>query len=312
MRTDSRELLAVGIFGGNSRLGDRIEMLLCRGRTFSPHASATGVAASAVALGALMLACSLAPRWIAFAQQPARPSFEVASIKPGDPTSRDVSTLMRPGGRYTAANATLQMLLSFAYDVRPHQISGAPSWIDSARFDIDARAGSATPVPDGLAGAPKMRLMVQSLLADRFKLAVHRETREERIYELVVEKGGSRLKEATDTLKGPQTGLQTRRGQIIAMASPMLLLVNQLSQWVGRSVIDKTGLTGKYDFTLKWRPDPGPFGGEPDGPYTPPSPDPSGPSIFTALEEDLGLRLQSAKGLVEVLIIDHVEKPDAN
>jgi uncharacterized protein (TIGR03435 family) len=89
-------------------------------------------------------------------------------------------------------------------------------------------------------------------------------------------------------------------------------LAHLLSQWVGRSVIDKTGLAGKYDFTLKWTPGPDVLRGPPEGPVAPPPPDPSGPSIFTALQEDLGLRLQSARGPVEILVIDHVEKPDAN
>jgi uncharacterized protein (TIGR03435 family) len=260
----------------------------------------------------MMLAGSLAPRWIAFAQEPARPSFDVASVKPGDPNTRQFGIGMQPGGKFTAANASLQRLIGFAYDVRNHQISGGPKWLDSATFNIDAKAGSATPIPPGPLGAPKMRLLVQSLLADRFKLALHRETRDEQVYELVLGKGGSKLKEATDTAKGRQQGLQMGRGQFTGMASPMLLLVNQLSGQLGRSVIDKTGLTGKYDFTLKWTPDPGALGGPPDGPDATPPSDLSGPSIFTAVQEQLGLRLQSARGSVEVLVIDGAEKPDAN
>ena len=306
MRIESRELLAVGIFGGKSHLGDRIEMLLRRGRTFSPRASAIGVATSAVVLGALMLAGSLAPRWIAFAQQQPRPSFEVASVKPADPNSR-------PGGvefglgRFSATNYPLYKLIGWAYDARDHQISGGPNWLASTNFSIEAKLDSAIPIPPGLAGSQPVRLMLQSLLAERFKLAVHKETREEQVYELVPDKGGSKLKEVT--VPGQ---LRMGRGELTGKGAPVLFLVNQLSQQLGRSVVDKTGLTGRYDFTLKWTPDPGGLAVVHDGPNAPPPADPAGPSIFTAVQEDLGLRLQSTRGPVEVFVIDHVEKPDAN
>ena len=127
MQTRSRELLAVGIFGSASP-GDRIEMLLKRVREFSPRASLARVGASAVVLLMLTIAGAFAPRWIAFAQQPDRPSFEVASVKPGDPGSSAQGPLfMRPGGRFVCTNGSIQMLLGFAYDLRPHQISGVPS-----------------------------------------------------------------------------------------------------------------------------------------------------------------------------------------
>jgi hypothetical protein len=120
MRTESRELLAVGILGGKSRIGDRIEILLRRGRTFSPRTSAGSVLASAVVLSGLMLAGSLAPRWIAFAQEQPRPSFEVASVKPGDSLDQRVGIHLLPGGRFATTNATLKILVAFAYDVPTH------------------------------------------------------------------------------------------------------------------------------------------------------------------------------------------------
>jgi uncharacterized protein (TIGR03435 family) len=306
MRTESRELLAVGIFGSKSRLGDRIEMLLRRGRTFSPRASATGVVASTVVLGALLLAGSFAPSWIAFAQQQPRLAFEVASVKPGDPNSR-------PGGvgfglgRFSATNYPLYKLIGWAYDARDHQISGGPNWLASTNFSIEAKLDSAIPIPPGLAGSQPVRLMLQSLLAERFKLAVHKETREEQLYELVPNKGGSKLKEVT--VPGQ---LRMGRGELTGRGAPVLFLVNQLSQQLGHSVVDKTGLTGRYDFTLKWTPDPGVTGTPLGGPDGLPSVESSGPSIFTAVQEDLGLKLQSARGRVEIIVIDHVEKPDAN
>ena len=309
MRTDARELLAVGIFGSRSRLGNRIEMLLRRGRTFSPHASALGIAASAIVLGALTLGASLAPRWIAFAQEQPRPSFEVTSVKPGNP-SNPVNVLFHLGGRFTATNATLRTLIGTAYDVRDHQISGAPNWINSARFDIDARAGNGSRVDPGPGGARQMRLMVQTLLAERFKLAFHREIREEPVYELIVDKGGSKLKETTNTSRGE--GTWGGKGEIRGVAATMPDLMYVLSQRLGHSVIDKTSLTGKYDFKLTWPPEPREPGGPPTGADALSAPDPAAPSIFTSLQEDLGLKLQSAKGPVDVLVIDHAEKPDAN
>jgi uncharacterized protein (TIGR03435 family) len=306
MGTESRELLAVGIFGNKSRLADRIEILLRRGRTFSPRASATGVTASALALICFMVAFSLTPRWIAFAQQQPRPSFEVASVKPGDPNSR-------PGGvgyglgKFNATNYPLYKLIGWAYDARDYQISGGPNWLASTNFTIEAKLDGAIPIPPGLAGSQPVRLMLQSLLAERFKLAVHKETREEQVYELVPDKGGSKLKEVT--VPGQ---LRMGRGELTGKGAPVLFLVNQLSQQLGRSVVDKTDLTGRYDFTLKWTPDPGGFAVAHDVPDVPPPADSTGPSLFTALQEDLGLRLQSAKGRVEIIVIDHVEKPDAN
>jgi uncharacterized protein (TIGR03435 family) len=306
MRTDARELLAVGILGSRSRIGNRIEMLLRRGRTFSPHASALGIAASALVLTGLTLAASFAPRWIAFAQERPRPSFEVTSVKPAN-SSDPASVLYRLGGRFTATSATLRALIGNAYDVREHQISGAPNWIDSARFDIDARAGNASRVDPGPGGVRQMRPMVQMLLAQRFKLALHREIREEPVYELVVDKGGSKLRETTTTSRGE--GTKGGKGEILGVAAAIPDLMYVLSQRLGRSVIDKTSLTGKYDFKLTWPPDPREAGVPSPGAD---SPSASDPSIFAALQEDLGLKLQSARGPVEILVIDHVEMPDAN
>lgn len=134
-------------------------------------------------LGLLALAMA------AFAQQPDRPSFEVASIKPGDPNERRVSLFIQPGGKLSTTNASLQMMIGFAYDVRNHQISGGPNWLDSAKFNVEAKAPSTIEIPPGPDGAVQLRLMLQSLLAERFKLVVHRETRQQQVYDLVIDKG---------------------------------------------------------------------------------------------------------------------------
>jgi uncharacterized protein (TIGR03435 family) len=243
-------------------------------------------------------------------QSTPRPAFEVASIKPGDPDSQVFRIGSLPGGRFAANNASLKMLIQTAYDVRGHQISGGPNWLDSAKFDIDAKPDSATPIPPGPAGGPQMRLMIQSLLEDRFRLKVHRESREEPVYELVVAKGGPKLQPATDSLKQQQRGMRMGRGQLTGTAAPVSILVAQLSQQLGRSVIDKTGLAGQYDFELKWTPE---IGQSQSGPTDAvPAPDLTGASLFTAIQEQLGLKLESTKGPVEVLVIDSAEKPSEN
>jgi uncharacterized protein (TIGR03435 family) len=318
-KNDSRALLAVGILGRTS-LSERIEVLLKRGRGFSPRVSPVRVGVSAAVLLTFAIAGSRAPRWIAYAQQPDRLSFEVASVKSGDPNNPQVLLSLQPGGRFTTINASLQMLIDFAYDVRNHQISGGPNWLDTAKFDIEAKAGGDAPLLPGPEVGSRLRLMVQSLLAERYKLTLHKETREEQVYELVVDKGGSKLKlterspdkDAADTAKAGPQGLRTAgRGQLEGMAAPASMLAKEFSRITGRSVIDRTGLAGRFDFHLKWTPDPGappPMAGLEAGS----PPDPSWPSLFTAVQEELGLKLQSTKGPVEILVIDHVEKPDAN
>jgi uncharacterized protein (TIGR03435 family) len=254
------------------------------------------------------------------------PAFDVVSIKPNKSDSGMVRIMGKPDG-YSASNVSLKMLIQSAYGIREDLISGAPSWADSARFDIDAKvAGSDVDALKKLTPEQR-RLILQPLLADCFKLKIHTETKQLPVYELVVAKGGSKLKEATpgDTyangIKGPDgVGrggmMRVGRGQLNAQAVPMTSLANMLSQQLHRTVLDKTGLTGKYDIELNWTPDQGPdpmFKGPEGAPQRSDSaPDASGPSIFTALQEQLGLRLQSAKGPVETIVIDHVEMPSEN
>jgi uncharacterized protein (TIGR03435 family) len=311
VRSESRELLAVGIFGHNS-LGDRIETLLQRGRDFSPRASIARVAVSVVVLLAFVGVGSRAPRWIAFAQQEPKLAFEVASIKPGNSGDERSGFYLQPGGRLTASNVSLKRLISYAYDVRDHQIAKGPTWLDVDAFTVEAKPDSAFTLPRGplppgppspAQSAPSRRMM-QSLLADRFQLAVHRESRELPVFELALAKGGSKLKSAAARQGLPDGLLHGGRGQVEGIAVPMWVVTFMLTQEVGRSVIDKTGLGGHYDFELKWTPETA----------RRESPDalPELPSLFTALQEQLGLRLESAKGPVEIIVVDRAEKPDAN
>ena len=298
-------LLASGIFGSGSRLSQRIEVLLARGRKFTARVSIMRVGASCCALLALTAVASFLPRWIALAQTQ-RAKFDVASVKPSDPNDRRTMFGTPPNGsRFRAAGVNLRMLIGFAYDKQLAQISGGPNWLESDRFEIDARPENAVP---GLEGLQQIRSMLQSLLEDRFKLTVHSETRLEPVYELVLAKGGSKLKETSANDGAPRQ--QMGRGQVIASATPLSQLIPLLSVLVQRQVIDKTGLTGMYDFTLTYTLEPGQLGAL--GPDVPPPVDPTAPSVFTALQEQLGLKLESARGRAQVLVIDHAEKPDAN
>ena len=260
------------------------------------------------------------------AQSVPLPSFEVASVKPtsAGPVIAGVwggATLrFTPGGAFEANNVTLGSIIRFAYGLRDFQTVGAPEWVDTERFDIQARG------PQGAVESDAPRRL-QSLLAERFALKVHRETRNGQIYALVLARAdgslGPRLRESQVESPGGLGG----GGQCTPPGPPgpfnmrlcgvtMARLVDlYLPMFAGRRVIDRTGLTGGFDLALYFdnRPIPGVgFGG---GLRTPPDADPTpadAVSIFTALEEQLGLKLEPQTGPAEVLVIDHVERPTPN
>jgi uncharacterized protein (TIGR03435 family) len=261
------------------------------------------------------------------------PSFEVASVKQN--TSGDSRSPMRtqPGGRLIVTNARVKGLVAVAFSMAnpesliDSRVLGGPDWIDSERYDIVAKSSTEfRPSPDG--PDPQMILMLRSLLQERFNLKTHRETRELPVYELVLARADRRLgpemrKPAADCDAAiaagippprqpgepPPCGLMGGPARIIAGGATMQQLVASLSNRVERPVVDKTGLAGRFAFTLVWTPDRIPTEAPPPG--VPPI-DPNGPSIFTALPEQLGLKLESAKGPVDVLIIDSVERPTAD
>jgi bla regulator protein blaR1 len=258
------------------------------------------------------------------------PSFDVASIKPNHEGGGRFRIGVEPG-RFVANNATLKFLLEEAYHVKDSQIVGAPGWIDSDHYDIeakvdDASAGAEQKLNSDEQGA-RFRLMLQSLLADRFKVTLHHDTKELPIYALVVAKNGPKLHESAAapedtappgplTPDGPQPRHSIRmrgRGDLSISAESLDMFADLLSRQLGRLVVNKTGLNGNYDFTLKWTPDEsqGQMPGGPPGDAAPP-PDASGPTIFTALQEQLGLKLESQKGPVDTIVIDHVERPSEN
>ena len=256
-------------------------------------------------------------------------SYDVASIKPEKSGSMMFRVLNTPDG--FSATSTVQMIIRVAYGIEDNQISGAPGWVSSEKYEVDAKMDQATAdklKKLGQAQAEPVRQhMLQTLLADRFKLTVHRETKELPIYSLVVAKGGSKLHEAKpgDTypngIKAPDgrsapTGahlMRMGRGELTAQSLGMEQIAHLLTQQTGRTVVDNTGLKGNYDFTLHWTPDESSptLNGPGAGPDSSTSSE-SGPSIFTAIQEQLGLKLESQKGSVEILVIDHVEKPSEN
>jgi uncharacterized protein (TIGR03435 family) len=234
-------------------------------------------------------------------------SFEVASVKRGDPNATTVRVNIAPGGRFTATNATVKMLIRQAFDLPDNQISGGPKWLDSENYDIEAKMAGDAAIPTGQAGGAQIRTMLRSLLIERFGLVVHREAKEEPVFQLIVAKGGSKLK-ATEVREGEPQGLRLGIGRLTGMAASMPMLASNLSRQLGRPVLDKTGLNGFYDFILDYTLDPGtpPVVDEPN------AADLSLPSVFTALQKQLGLKLESMKATVEILVIDHAERPSGN
>ena len=279
---------------------------------------------------------------------PSNPQFEVASIKPNKSGDGRVMMSVQPGGRFTATNVTLRMMIRNAYQLQEFQITGGPSWIADERFDIVAKAETGDQMGDPFraeqTGQPSRgQLMIRALLAERFKLVVHNEEKEMPIYALVPARSdgklGPQLKASEvdcaaivaaararggrgpmgpppDPGRGgppPQCGIRIGPGNMAVGGSPMSQVATSLSMFAGRIVVDKTGLSGSYDFTLTWTPDQMPGAGQrPPGAPEPPPADPNGPSIFTALQEQLGLKLDSQKGPVSVLVIDRVERPKEN
>jgi uncharacterized protein (TIGR03435 family) len=231
------------------------------------------------------------------------PAYEVVSVKPGQAGCGGMSISVPPG-RFSARCITVWGLIYNAYEVRSlhDEPPGLPGWGDSAVFDVEAKVSEDT-------AAAMLKLsagerdqqnaqMLQALLADRFKLRVHYESRIQSIDQLVIAKSGSRLKQWPAEQK--PRGISWGGSRIRVQGAGMDRLVFCLSDVLGRPVVDKTGLAGNYDIDLKWTPDD--QQGKPD----------AGPTLVTAIEEQLGLKLQAAKAPVNTLVVDHVEKPSEN
>jgi uncharacterized protein (TIGR03435 family) len=299
---------------------------------------ARGIAAAAARRSGLSLALGVAASVAAVLATAAQtPSFEVASVRRNTSGDGFTGLQMQPGGRLTFTNAAVRMLITRAYNVQNFQIVGGPDWLTSERYDITAKA------PEGSTSPGQSNLMLQSLLADRFKLVLHRETRQLPVYFLVKARDDGRLgpalaPAAVDCSAGrgragggpppptapppgggpapvaPAPGgcrFMFAPGRLTVAGQPIDAVANALGAQLGRPVIDKTGLAGAYDFELTFTPE---GRGMPVGPPPPGAPelppiDPNAPSIFTALQEQLGLKLESGRGPVEVLVIDSAQRP---
>jgi uncharacterized protein (TIGR03435 family) len=243
--------------------------------------------------------------------QSAAPVFDVAAIHVHEPQPHEHNSIWSSpfDGNFNTENISAISLIEWAYAIPDTRILGAPDWARSTMFNIEGKGGPS--VDQQLrnltsdAGRKQKEKMVQALLADRFHLAMHSETRELPIYNLMVAKGGSKL----GAVQQSGSSVNTGNGRIeVQMSNSVAVLADELSKVAGRDVVDKTGISGRYDLKLHWTPDDRSAVAATDATSSPDS----GPSLFTALEEQLGLKLEPAKVPVQVLVIDHIELPSEN
>jgi uncharacterized protein (TIGR03435 family) len=263
-------------------------------------------------------------------QAPDSPVFTVASIKPNASGAPGQLNQIFPGGRYTATNLSLLALIRVAYRLQSFQLVGAPSWLGTEHFDIVAKADGDLFPSDMASSAPRpLELALRKLLADRFQLVAHMETRQLPIYALVLSRADGRLgpkltRSSTDCAalveaaragatrpppapgQAPPCGAAMGRGRLFEDSISLSLLPSLLAPSLDRMIVDRTGLTGAFNLDLTWQPDQ-PLPGSPGADAA--AADPNAPSIFTALQEQLGLKLESTRGPVDVLVIDHVDHP---
>jgi uncharacterized protein (TIGR03435 family) len=256
----------------------------------------------------------LAASAISAQSSPVRPTFdafEVATVKPAVVDEKGRYIRMQSVNRFYAKGFTLNALVAAAYSLTPRAISGGPAWTDSERYDILASTpGDVQPNPD------EQMSMLRKLLSDRFQLTFHREPKELPVFALTVAKGGPKLKPSTAPPSELPYLINTvypeEKGGVHVLLparnATMMQFVAMLQRAVlDRSVVDKTGLSGTYDFDLEWTPDESQFSGN-----LPRSVEFTKPSLFAAMQEQLGLRLEATKGPVQALVIDRVERPSEN
>lgn len=236
----------------------------------------------------------------AYCQSVASEQFEVASIKLSNATSGSSSGIKTGHGRLDAQNVTLKRCIMGAYGVGPHQISGGPDWLDSDRFEILAKADQ--PIDDD----PALMVLLRGLLAERFKLVLHRETRPLSAFMLEVAKNGPKLEPADAGESSTNTSTSNTSALIEGNKTGMDGFAQVLARVMDQPVVNHTGLQGIFNFKLQWTPENAKPAKPADATGT------EGPSIFTAIQEQLGLHLRSQKTAVEVIVIDHAEKPSEN
>jgi uncharacterized protein (TIGR03435 family) len=245
-------------------------------------------------LAVFVLPAVIAPRPVAAQPEPrATPlHFDVASIKPNQTGSESRRATTAPGGIFTATNVSLKLLISRAYGVPEAQIEGGAGWIDTEKYDVTAKADTPLEMT-----REEARPCLQALLAERFHLAVHRQTKQGSVYSLVVARNGAKLR-PHEGPGGSGIAASSDAGKVAITGknTTMARLAEYLSGQAGRPVLDHTGLKGTYDFVVEWAA----------------ADDSSGPSVFTALQEQLGLRVEAAKGPIDTIVVDHAERPSAN
>ena len=239
------------------------------------------------------------------AQQHAAFEFDVAAIKANKIGGKRSGIDSTPG-LWKADNVTVKSLIMSAFEVLPDQISGAPSWLDSERFDIEAKYEH-DPAVSGSEESRQSGLRLQALLASRFQFQMHRETREWQAYVLVTGKKGPRL---TPTKRSEGSSMRSNTGHLECTGVSMENLARGLAGRLGRPVLNATGLEGRFDFTLDFEPDAPARAGDKDNPIG--GVDASRPSIFTALQDQLGLKLESRKAPVEFVVVDRDARPSEN
>ena len=264
------------------------------------------IATAALALSASAILAQTPPSLST--PRPKFDAFEVATIKPVENDPKAGRYLIMQGvNRFIGKNYTLKLLIAAAYNLSPKTISGGPAWIASDHYDIVAvTPGDLRPNHD------EQMSMLRALLVDRFKLAFHREQKEFSIYQLELARGGPKLKPSTAAPDDPPQLISTVYPQRMVLPARNVsmsdLAILMQRAMLDRPVVDKTGLTGRFDFDLEWAPDETQFGGE--VPIA--SADAPSPPLFTALQQQLGLKLEATHGPVESLIVDTIERPSAN
>jgi uncharacterized protein (TIGR03435 family) len=259
--------------------------------------------------------------------------FEAASIKLNKEGGPGRRINRAAGGRFSTGNAPINMLITFAYQIQGYQLVGLPNWASNDGYDIVAKLEGDPPPVNPAAGPDHMMLAMRTLLADRFKLKVHKETRQLDIYALVMARAGGKpgpaLKPSTDMCgqqgvgqrsqgapPGPPPtradgtpvfcGVRQQPGAVQMNGMPLSMFASSISPRLGRQVVDRTGLTGEWSFDLTFAPM---FQGPPPPGVELPPADPGAPDLFTAVQEQLGLKLESTKGPVEVYVVDSIERP---
>jgi bla regulator protein blaR1 len=243
-------------------------------------------------------------------------TFDVATIRPSRPGAAGSTYSFTADHGVKVTNGTLKGLIEMAYDVRDFQILSGPGWTNSESYDIVAK--TLAPESDSASGTTansvqQTRLLLQALLTERFQLKIHRESRDLPEYLLVVAKSGQKMKANSTSPASSIAGINAACGQMTGTNTTMANLAYKLSRALDRPVVDRTQLSANYDFALNWTPDTGPCAASIPSSSAPTSTNSvDGPSIFTAIQEQLGLTLESVRGPVDTLVIDHVERPSPN